>query len=62
MHAWAMGGMGGGGEGVQGSKVTGDVVVRCVPCMGMGSVRAVCMRACMDGWNQGSQAQVLPRG
>ncbi len=49
MHAWAMGGMGGGGEVVQGSKMTGDVVVRCAPPMGMGSVREVCMHGCMHG-------------
>ncbi len=49
MHA-CMGGMGGGGEVVQGSKVTGDVEVWCASCMGMGSVRAVCMDGWMDGW------------
>jgi hypothetical protein len=55
MHAWAMGGMGGGAEGVQGSKVIGDVVVRCASPMGMGSVRAVGMHAWKDGWMDGTK-------
>ncbi len=41
---------------VQGSKVTGDVVVRRAPRMGMGSVRAVCMHACMDGWMESRES------
>ena len=47
-------GMGGSGEGVQGSKVTGDVVVPCAPCMGMGSVRAVGMHAWMEPRESGA--------
>ncbi len=45
-----MGGMGGGVEVVQGSKVTGDMVARCAPPMGMGSARAVGMDGSMDEW------------
>ena len=47
-------GMGGGAEVVQGSKVTGDVVVRCAPCMGMGSVRAVGLHAWMEPRESGA--------
>ncbi len=64
MHAWAI--VGGNGRWWRG----GAEVVKCLmvwwygvhPLLGMGTVRAVCTHAWMDGWNQGSRVQVLPRG